>query len=96
MTTKSGRILRWSRRVPLGVLALILILAVAGALYQAIAAEIAERRYPPPGELVEAGKHRLHLNVMGEDKGGPTVVLEAGATGFSPQWAWIQPEVGGL
>jgi hypothetical protein len=60
-----------------GVLALVLTLAVAGALYQAIAAEIAERRYPPPGELVDAVGHRLHLNVIGQDEDGPIVFLEA-------------------
>lgn len=41
--------------------------------------------------LVDAGGRRLHLNVMGEDKDGPTVILEAG--GMSSQWAWIQPEI---
>src|SRR5205085_2610511 len=49
------------------------------------------RTYPPPGRLVEAGGHRLHLNVMG--RGRPVVVLEAGAGSFSFEWSLVQPEV---
>ena len=33
----------------------LLALAVAGAIYQAIATERAERAYPPPGEMVDVG-----------------------------------------
>ena len=65
MTMKSGRILKWSRRVLLGALALVVALALSGTLYQAIASEIVKRRYPLPGELVDAGGHQLHLNVRG-------------------------------
>jgi pimeloyl-ACP methyl ester carboxylesterase len=49
------------------------------------------RSYPPPGRLVDAGGHRLHLNLMG--KGKPAVVLEAGAGSFSFEWSLVQPEV---
>jgi len=44
-----------------------------------------------PGKLYDLGGYRLHLNVMG--KGGPTVVLCAGAGDFSFDWASVQPEV---
>ena len=33
----------------------LLALAVIGAIYQAIATELAERAYPPPGEMVDVG-----------------------------------------
>ena len=68
-------------------------LAGAGALYQSVAAARARRQYPPPGRLVDAGGHRLHLNVAGECHAGPTVVLEAGGTTFSSQWARVQPDI---
>jgi pimeloyl-ACP methyl ester carboxylesterase len=70
--------------------ALSVVLAGAGALYQSVAAVRDLRRYPPPGRLVDAGGHRLHLNVTGERHEGPTVVLEAGGTTFSSQWARVQ------
>jgi pimeloyl-ACP methyl ester carboxylesterase len=68
-------------------------LAGAGAAYQSVAAARDRRRYPPPGRLVDAGSHRLHLNVTGECYPGPTVVLEAGGTTFSSQWARVQPGI---
>jgi pimeloyl-ACP methyl ester carboxylesterase len=47
--------------------------------------------YPPPGKLVDAGGHLLHLNVSG--KGGPAVVFENGTYDFSFIWSLVQPEV---
>ncbi|MBV8858050.1 MAG: alpha/beta hydrolase [Acidobacteria bacterium] len=47
--------------------------------------------YPPPGRLVDAGGHLLHLNCTG--KGGPTVVVENGSGDFSFVWSLVQPSV---
>ena len=33
----------------------------------------------------------LHLQVSGEERDGPLIVLEAGAGGSSASWAWVQP-----
>jgi len=46
---------------------------------------------PPPGKLVDAGGHRLHLHCTGE--GSPTVVMESGAGDLSLVWALAQPKV---
>ncbi len=43
---------------------------------------------PAPGELVDIGGRKIHLNCKGE--GSPTVVFEAGMNEFSVQWATIQ------
>src|ERR687894_2835061 len=77
----------------LGLVVALLVLAVAGAIYQAIATRLAERAYPPPGEMVGVGGHRLHINCAG--RGGPAVVLDAGSGGFSAQWVRVQREVAG-
>jgi pimeloyl-ACP methyl ester carboxylesterase len=45
----------------------------------------------PPGKLIDIGGRRLHLYCTGQ--GEPTVILEAGAGGFSLEWALVQSEV---
>ena len=72
------------------VIAAALLLAGTGAMWQAIASRRDHRRFPPPGELVDVGGRRLHLNVAGEPTGGPTVVLEAGMASMSSNWAWVR------
>jgi pimeloyl-ACP methyl ester carboxylesterase len=75
----------------LGLVVALLVLAVLGAIYQAIATGLAERTYPPPGEMVGVGGYSLHINCAGQ--GSPTVVLDAGSGGFSAQWVRVQREV---
>jgi pimeloyl-ACP methyl ester carboxylesterase len=77
----------------LGLIVVLLALAVAGAIYQAIATERAERAYPPPGEMVDVGGYSLHINCVGQ--GSPTVVLDAALGDFSAQWVRVQREVSG-
>src|SRR5687768_4569261 len=77
----------------LGLVLALLVLAVLGAIYQAIATKRAERAYPPPGEMVDVGGYSLHINCVGQ--GSPTVVLDAGSGGFSAQWVRVQQEVSG-
>jgi pimeloyl-ACP methyl ester carboxylesterase len=49
---------------------------------------------PPPGELVDLGGWRVHLHCTGQaSTAQPTVILEAGAGGFSVDWSLVQPEV---
>ena len=45
----------------------------------------------PPGKLVDVGGRKLHLYCTGP--GSPTVVLEAGAGGFSIDWALVETEI---
>ncbi len=68
-------------------------LLVLGAVAQAIATRRDKRHFPPPGQLVDVGGHRLHLNVMGEGKASPTVLLEAGMASISSNWGWVQREL---
>src|SRR5262245_18917875 len=47
-----------------------------------------------PGQLVDLGGWRLHLNCTGQVTASqPAVILEAGAGGFSVDWSLVQPEV---
>lgn len=43
----------------------------------------------PPGRLVDAGGHLLHIQCSGE--GAPTVLMEAGAGDFSLDWGLVLP-----
>src|SRR5918998_3069707 len=92
-SSKSRGIMRRIWRPLLGLVVVLLVLAVLGAIYQAIATELAERAYPPPGEMVDVGGYRLHINCVGQ--GSPTVVLDAGSGGMSAQWVRVQQEVSG-
>jgi pimeloyl-ACP methyl ester carboxylesterase len=77
-------------------LAVIILLPLSGALYQAVATALDKRSYLPPGQLVDVGGYRLHLYCTGDNGDGrPTVVLETGLGGFatSSDWAWVQPEI---
>ena len=59
-----------------GILAFLLILIVAGAIYESSAEAADAKAYPPPGLMVDVGGYRLHINCSGS--GSPTVVIEAG------------------
>src|SRR5215207_10023644 len=87
--TRPKRGLRsWIRRGLVWMIAGLLTLAVIGAIYQAIATQIDQRTYPPPGEMVDVGTHNLHINCLGE--GSPTVILEAANLGMSAHWVRVQ------
>jgi pimeloyl-ACP methyl ester carboxylesterase len=77
-------------RAAAGVLAAV---AAAGSVHQVVATRRDARRFPPPGRLVDAGGHRLHLLVRGPDGPGPTVVLDAGMGSFSSNWHWVQEDL---
>jgi pimeloyl-ACP methyl ester carboxylesterase len=47
----------------------------------------------PSGRLIDLGGWRVHLNCIGETNARPTVILEAGAGGFSVDWSLVQPAV---
>ena len=49
---------------------------------------------PPPGQLVDVGGWRLHINCTGEGRPAqPTVILESGLGDFSVEWSLVQPRV---
>lgn len=63
-----------------------------GAIIEQNARRAAATAFPPPGQMVDIGGRRIHLNCTGE--GSPVVLLEAGAdTSGSPLWEPIQQQV---
>jgi pimeloyl-ACP methyl ester carboxylesterase len=74
-----------------GSLAVFLILLLAGWIYEPMAEAADAKAYPPPGQMVDVGGYRLHINCTGS--GSPTVVIESGWGDSSAAWGWVQPEV---
>jgi pimeloyl-ACP methyl ester carboxylesterase len=76
-----------------GILLALAGLLILSAAYQAIATQRDKKNFPPRGQQVDVGGHKLHLHVTGEDKGNPTVILEAGMASISSNWGWVQQEL---
>ena len=85
--SKGRGCLTWLGRIML----LIIGLSLVGYIYEPIAEAADVTAYPPPGQLVDVGGYRLHINCTGE--GSPTVVIESGWGDMSASWGWVQPEV---
>ena len=84
---------RWIGRAALVGAGLVIGLGAAGAIYEALASTQDAVRYPPPGQLVDAGGYRVHVLCMGE--GSPTVLLDAWAGGWTAEWEPVQPGLAG-
>ncbi len=83
---------RWTKRVSIGLAGLIVILPLAGVIYQFVATKIDEYRYPARGEMVDVGGYSLHLYCTVEG-GAPPVVMDSGLGGTMLDWQLVQPEV---
>ena len=88
---KGKRVWRWMKLVFKWTGLLLLLLALLGSIFQYVTTRINDKRYPPPGKLVDIGGYRLHLR--GAGNGGPTVVMDAGLGGASIDWSLVQPEI---
>jgi pimeloyl-ACP methyl ester carboxylesterase len=79
------------------ILSVLVLLSLAGTLYE-LSAEFKDRqRFPPPGKLVAADGARLHLVAQGDRQPGqPLVVLESGLGQASLAWRDLQPQIAGF
>ncbi|HEX9839220.1 MAG TPA: alpha/beta hydrolase [Anaerolineales bacterium] len=93
MKTKAftHKILDFLKRAFIRVTILLVVLAIAGMIYQTAATEADQRKYPPPGILVNVGGYKMHIHCMGE--GSPTVILDHAGGGSSVDWSLIQPKL---
>jgi pimeloyl-ACP methyl ester carboxylesterase len=85
--SKGRGCLTWLSRIML----LIIGLSIVGYIYEPIVEAAEVKAYPPPGQMVDVGGYRLHINCTGE--GSPTVVIESGWGDMSATWGWVQPEI---
>jgi pimeloyl-ACP methyl ester carboxylesterase len=69
----------------------LVLLLVAGMLYQSAGARRNGRRYAPPGAMIDVSGQRLHLVCAG--KGQPTVLFESGIAASSLSWGPVLRDV---
>jgi pimeloyl-ACP methyl ester carboxylesterase len=81
----------WGLSIIGGLLLLLCVIAVVGAIYQARVSAADRVRYPPPGDLVLVNGRHMHIHCQG--KGSPTVILDAGQGGWSIDWSEIMPQL---
>jgi pimeloyl-ACP methyl ester carboxylesterase len=87
-----SRIWRWAARGVAGFFAFIFAWAAFGASVAFTAAP-----FHPPGRMVDIGGRRMHMVCAGPaNGGGPTVLFESGAFGFSADWAVVQAKLTAL
>lgn len=88
-----ARPLAWARRIAMAAVAVGLLLASSGLVFEHIAEARVRRQVPPPGRMVDVGGYRLHALVQGDRNDGMTVVLFSGLGGTGTGWKFIQSEV---
>jgi pimeloyl-ACP methyl ester carboxylesterase len=82
---------KWTKRIGLGLVGTVALLALSGALYQGISDKLDAKKYPPIGKLVDVGGYNIHLYTTGS--GGPSVILDAGMGCSALGWSLVQPKV---
>lgn len=93
-TTAGRRAGALLKRIGLIVLTGLIVLAVAGFVYQTAATALDRRAYPAPGQMVDVGGRQMHLYCTGANLDSrPTVILEQGGGGNTLAWFMVQPEL---
>ncbi len=76
------------------VVAILILLAIAGSTYEALARRSALNSHEAPGQLVDVGGHQLHIVCLGQDDSEtPVVILESGVGGWSMHWREAQNQI---
>jgi pimeloyl-ACP methyl ester carboxylesterase len=83
--------IRWLGKVSAMIVGLVILLAIAGASYQATESRLDAQRFPQIGKSVDVGGYKLNLNCTGQ--GSPTVILDSGLGGLALSWQGVQGEV---
>ena len=66
-------------------------LCALGGGYQTVRESLGRRTIAAPGQSIDVGGHRLHVNCAGS--GSPTVILESGLGESGAYWGWISTAV---
>ena len=72
-------------------LVLVVVLLIAGRIYQVMAEKADLERFPAPGTLVDVDGSLMHIHCRGN--GSPTVVIEQGLQSVAASWDHITEEI---
>jgi pimeloyl-ACP methyl ester carboxylesterase len=81
----------WIRIVIRGMIAFVIVLAASGFVYENISEARDRRFHPMPGELIDVGGYKMHIDCTGQ--GTPTVILESGLGDSYISWHKVQPKI---
>jgi pimeloyl-ACP methyl ester carboxylesterase len=81
----------WLRMIGRITLGFVILLAIAGFLYENISEARDRRFHPMPGGLIGVGGYRMHVDCTGQ--GSPTVVLDSGLGDSYISWHKVQPQI---
>ena len=85
---------RWLKWIVLAGVVLVVLLVLAGTVYEWSATRADARRFPQQGRSVDVGGFRLNIDCTGTaPPGTPTVILESGAGVPALGWKFVQPDV---
>jgi pimeloyl-ACP methyl ester carboxylesterase len=74
-----------------GISVFCVLLAIAGAIYQSTSAARDRRDHPMPGQLIDVGGRKMHIDCMG--RGTPAVILDSGLGDSYISWRKVQPQI---
>jgi len=81
----------WLRIIVRSLLTLVILLAIAGFLYQNIS-EARDRRFNAmPGQLIDVVGYKMHIHCSGQ--GTPAVILDSGMGDSYISWSKVQPQI---
>ncbi len=85
-------VLRWVKRIVLGLVGLILVAGIVGTIWEAVSWRSTLAQYPTPGKLVDIGGRKMSIDCRGT--GSPTVIFEAGLDlGGEIGWSLVHDSV---
>jgi pimeloyl-ACP methyl ester carboxylesterase len=81
----------WPRRMLIAFVVALFSLAAAGLAYQSLASSRDRRAFLMPGQLIDIGGYKLHIDCTGS--GSPTVILDSGLGDGYLSWRKVQPQI---
>jgi len=81
--------MRWVRKILKWLAVAIVVLVVAGAIYQQVGRMMDAKHAPPNNEMISVSGRTIHVACMGT--GNQTFVLDSGLGGWSVFWWRLQP-----
>jgi pimeloyl-ACP methyl ester carboxylesterase len=81
----------WVRIIVRVFLVLVVLFAAVGFLYENISEARDHRFHPMPGQRIDVGGYKLHINCTGQ--GTPVVILDSGLGDSYVSWMKVQPQI---